>query len=210
MSALAERPPTGTAICPECGAHLAAEQNWCLECGAPVKVRIRSAPDWRVPVAIVGVVVAAAAAILVFALSALTSSANRSVPAVLATAPAHHARHHAAARAAHPPPATAASPTTAVPPAPTIGSWPAGVTGYTVVLGVIPSKPVATASATKIAATGIPVGLLYSSDYSSMHPGHWIVFSGTYSSAAQADADAARLQAKGQTGAYGFPVVPAG
>jgi hypothetical protein len=36
------------------------------------------------------------------------------------------------------------------------------------------------------------------------------VFSGTYSSRAQADAAATGLQTKGQTGAYAFPVVPAG
>ncbi|HWF25361.1 MAG TPA: SPOR domain-containing protein [Solirubrobacteraceae bacterium] len=202
MSAVAERSPTETTICPHCGARLAGDQEWCLECGAAVKVRIRPARGWRVPVAIVGGVVVVSALILVFALSALSGSANSSVPAVLAAPPVHHARHHAAA------PAARTSSTTK--PAATIASWPAGVTGYTVVLGVVHARSAATASATKIASAGIPVGVLASSDYSSMRPGDWIVFSGTYSSRAQADAAATGLQTKGQTGAYAFPVVPAG
>jgi hypothetical protein len=207
VSAVAERSPTETTICPNCGARLAGDQDWCLECGAAVKVRIRPAPGWRAPVAIVGGVVVVSALILVLALSALSSSANSSVPAVLATPPVHHARHHAAAAAKT---QAAAKTPAATRPAATIASWPAGVTGYTVVLAVIPTKPAATASATKIASAGIPVGVLSSSDYSSMRPGDWIVFSGTYSSRAQADAAATGLQTKGQTGAYGFPVVPAG
>jgi hypothetical protein len=82
------------------------------------------------------------------------------------------------------------------------------VTGYTVVLGVIPSKAAATAKATKVAAAGIPVGLLYSSDYSSMTPGDWIVFSGTYATSTEASTAAAQLQAKGEAGAYSYSVIP--
>jgi hypothetical protein len=206
VSAVAERSPTETTICPNCGARLARDQDWCLECGAAVKVRIRPAPGWGVPVAIVGGVVVISALILVLALSALSSSADNSVPAVLATPPVHRARHHAAAATK----TQAAKTPATTKPAATIASWPAGVTGYTVVLGVVPTKPAATTSATKIASAGIPVGVLSSSDYSSMRPGDWVVFSGTYSSRAQADAAATGLQTKGQTGAYAFPVVPAG
>jgi hypothetical protein len=83
------------------------------------------------------------------------------------------------------------------------------VTGYTVVLGVIPGQKAANASAIKLAAAGIPAGVLDSSDYSSMRPGDWIVFSGTYTTKAQADAAAKSLQAKGQPDAYSFSVVPA-
>ena len=215
MSALAERSATET-VCPHCGARLAPDQDWCLECGAAVKMRIRAAPDWRVPLAIVAGVVMLVAAGLVFALVALTNSANRSVATGAAAAPAPAAASAVPARpaaAARKRQATtpAASTTTAAtaPPAAAIGSWPPGVKGFTVVLGVIPAKAAATASATKIAATGIPVGLLYSSDYSSMRPGDWIVFSGTYSTRRRADAAAAQLQAKGQPGAYAFSVVPA-
>jgi hypothetical protein len=210
MNALAER-SASEGVCPHCSARIAADQEWCLECGTAVRVRIRPAPDWRAPVAIVAGVVALVAAGLIVALIALSNTADRSVSTVTATAPA----------AAAPTPTTAATTTTtttatttapAAKPATatTLASWPAGVTGYTVVLGVIPSKAEASASATKIAASGIPAGVLNSSDYSSMRPGDWIVFSGTYSTRAQADAAATHIQARGQQGAYAFSVVPAG
>ncbi len=52
--------------CPACGGGLAADQEWCLECGAAV-TQIHAPPDWRIGLAIVlGViaVVAIVAAIL--------------------------------------------------------------------------------------------------------------------------------------------------
>jgi hypothetical protein len=52
--------------CPACGAELAAEQEWCLECGAAV-TQIHAPPDWKIGLAIVlGViaVVAIVAAVL--------------------------------------------------------------------------------------------------------------------------------------------------
>jgi hypothetical protein len=213
VSALAERPATET-VCPHCGARLAADQDWCLECGAPVRILIRPAPDWRIPLAIVAGVVALAVAGLVFALVGLSNSANSSVSSTPAGTPAAAAAATPAAAASTPATTPAQTPAkaqtaTTVPPTTKIASWPAGVPGFTVVLGVIPGKPAAMASATKIAATGIPVGVLDSSDYSSMTPGDWIVFSGTYGTQAQAAAAAKQLKAKGQTGAYAFDVVPA-
>lgn len=204
MSALAEPLSTDT-VCTRCGARLVADQEWCLECGAATGIRIHPAPDWRVPVAIVGAIVLLFAAALVFVLGSLSSSANRSAAAAVAAAPATGAAIITTGTSATTPVAstTPASPTTG------IASWPHGMTGYTVILDVIPGKTAATANATKIAATGIPVGLLYSSDYSSMTPGDWIVFSGTYTTRAAAARAASQLKAKGQTGAYAFSVVPA-
>jgi hypothetical protein len=205
VNALAERSAT-EAACPHCGARLAPDQDWCLECGAGVRIRIRQAPDWRVPVVIVAGVLALVAVGFVLVLVALSNGADRSVAGAAAAPPAPAP----AAKAPETTTPAAATTTPTTPAAATIEAWPAGVTGYTVVLGVIPSKAAATASATRIASAGIPVGLLYSSDYSSMRPGDWIVFSGTYNTRTQADAAATHLQAKGQTGAYAFSVVPAG
>jgi len=212
VSAVAERPARDTA-CPRCGGRLARDQDWCLECGAAVRMRIRNAPDWRVPFAIVGGVIVLVAAGLVFALVDLSNSADRSIPTA-ATTPAAASTHGPVTPTTSPTTTTpAASTTTATTTAPTgttaIAAWPAGITGYTVVLGVVPAKAQATSSATKIAAAGIPVGVLDSSGYSSMHPGDWIVFSGTYTTLAQASAAATELKAKGQAGAYAFSVVPA-
>ncbi|HWF72123.1 MAG TPA: SPOR domain-containing protein [Solirubrobacteraceae bacterium] len=220
MTPLAERLATGETACPQCSARLAPDQEWCLECGAGVKVRVRPAPDWRVPAAIVAGVVVLVAVGFVIVLIALSNTADRSADP--ATTPA-------TTTPATTTPATTTTPGTTTPgtttpgtttpttkaPATTptstpLATWPAGVSGYTVVLGVIPSKSAATASAKKIAATGIPAGVLYSSDYSSMRPGDWIVFSGTYTTRAQADTAAATAKTKGQPGAYAFSVVPAG
>lgn len=202
MSALAQR-SASEGVCPHCSARLAADQEWCLECGTAVRVRVRPAPDWRAPVAIVAGIVALVAAGLIVALIALSNTADRSVSTVTATAAAAPTPTPVA-------PAPAQKPAPASTPATTLASWPAGVTGYTVVLGVVPSKTAASTSATKLAASGIPAGILYSSDYSSMRPGDWIVFSGTYGTRARADAAATHIQAKGQPGAYAFSVVPAG
>ena len=45
--------------CKRCGASLAPDQEWCLECGATSTV-IRSPPDWRIPVAVVSLVIVVA------------------------------------------------------------------------------------------------------------------------------------------------------
>jgi hypothetical protein len=213
VSAVADRLATEPA-CPHCGARLAPDQEWCLECGAAINVPIRPAPDWRAPLAIVAVVVALVAVGFVLVLVALSNTTDRSIaggpgasPGAITqpatTQPAAHTQKSAATTRATTT-ATTAAPST------TLASWPAGVTGYTVVLGVIPSKAAATTSATKIAAAGIPAGVLFSTDYTSMRPGDWIVFSGTYTTRAQADAAATQLKTKGQPGAYAFSVVPAG
>jgi cell division septation protein DedD len=210
VSALAERAAAET-VCPRCGARIGADQDWCLECGAPVRVPIRAAPDWRVPVAIVAGVVAVAVAGLVVALLALSHSANSSVhvPAAAAQTSPPKQTTPATTSTATSTPATTSTPAATSTPGTTIASWPAGVTGFTVVLGVLPGKAAANASAIKLAATGITAGVLDSSNYSSMRPGDWVVFSGTYTTKTQADAAASSLQAKGQPSAYAFSVVPA-
>lgn len=178
-----------------------------MQCGAPVRAPILPAPGWKVPVAIVVGVVAVSVIVLVLVVNSLSSSATSGIPAALSQTSAGSSTSAALAthHRAHTSPATTTPTTTTT----TLASWPKGVMGYTVVLDVTPSKSSATASARKAAATGIPAGLLFSSDYSSMTPGDWIVFSGTYTSRAEASAAATRLHAKGQPGAYEFSVVPA-
>lgn len=46
--------------CPACGAVLATDQEWCLECGA-ARTAIHAPPDWRIGVLIVLAVVAVVA-----------------------------------------------------------------------------------------------------------------------------------------------------
>jgi ribosomal protein L37E len=68
--------PEPAASCERCGAALAIDQEWCLECGA-ARTRIRRAPNWRVPVAVVTVVIALALIAFLIALIDLSIIANR-------------------------------------------------------------------------------------------------------------------------------------
>lgn len=85
-----------------------------------------------------------------------------------------------------PPPAgTDTEPVEPEPPPPGPGGlveWPPGQTGYTVVLASLPEsagRAAAVAAAQKASQAGLTdTGVLNSSDYSSLHPGYWVVFSG--------------------------------
>lgn len=72
--------------CPRCGANVAPEQDWCLECGAPARTRLAPTPNWKAPIALVAVVVLLAGIALAFAFTSLTSD-DGSVSAAT-TAPA--------------------------------------------------------------------------------------------------------------------------
>lgn len=52
-----EPTPAGDEHCPACGAAIAADQEWCVECGV-ARTAIQAPPDWRLGVAIVLAVVA--------------------------------------------------------------------------------------------------------------------------------------------------------
>jgi len=67
-----ESPPSETMRCPRCSATIAAEQDWCLECGVPARTRLAPTPKWQVPTALVAVVVLIAGALLAFAFVKLT------------------------------------------------------------------------------------------------------------------------------------------
>lgn len=49
--------PAAEDQCAACGAVLAGDQEWCLECGV-ARTRIPGPPDWRIGVAIVLAVIA--------------------------------------------------------------------------------------------------------------------------------------------------------
>ena len=68
--------------------------------------------------------------------------------------------------------------------------WPAGEDGWTIVLASVPQtkgRPTAVARARQARRKGLSqVGVLDSSQYASLHPGYWVVFSGVYASEAEA------------------------
>jgi hypothetical protein len=87
-----------------------------------------------------------------------------------------------------PPPAgTDTVPVEPAPPPPGPGGlveWPPGQTGYTIVLASLPEsagRAAAVSAGQNASEAGLSeAGVLNSSDYSSLHPGYWVVFSGIY------------------------------
>jgi uncharacterized OB-fold protein len=73
-AAVGEQAPTGER-CQACGAAVASDQEWCLECGA-ARTGLRRPPDWRVPAAVIAVVIALAVIALLIALVSLSIQAN--------------------------------------------------------------------------------------------------------------------------------------
>jgi hypothetical protein len=87
-----------------------------------------------------------------------------------------------------------------------LSAWPAGRTGFTVVLESLPTssgRSLALERARAASRAGLAqVGVLDSSRYSSLHPGYYVVFSGVYGSLGQAQAAQATAAAKGFRLAY--------
>lgn len=85
--------------------------------------------------------------------------------------------------------------------------WPGG-SGFTAILASSDSE--AEASSTQAEATdrGLDAGILYSSNFSSLRPGYWVVFSGVFSGASGAAARASRAHDLGYTDAYPRFVAP--
>ncbi len=162
--------------CPHCSSPLAADQEWCLECGT-ASTHIRTPPDWRIPVAVVAAVIVIAVAGFIVAIDRLSESSSNASGSPTA------------------PSATAAGLVT-------ISEWPSHVAGWTVVLAHSRSVAVAYAKATKLASHGVPAGVLDSSQHPGLLPGTWVVFSGRYGSQGAANAAAATLASKGHRGAH--------
>ncbi len=92
-------------------------------------------------------------------------------------------------------------------------TWPVGASGYAVILASKDSATFTEADAQIIAgdatAAGVPmVGVLDSSQFSTLNPGYWAVFSGPYTTLDQAVAAAATIQGQGYPEAYARHVQP--
>jgi hypothetical protein len=172
--------------CSHCGAELMEEQEWCHDCGA-ARTLIHRPPDWRIGIAIVGIV--AALAVLVFVLVLSNASSSSSSPS--------QARAAAAATtvAARRQPGTGA-----------VTGWPVGLGGWTVSLATTSSRGAADARARAIATDGVQVGVLDSTLHPALKPGRWVVFSNRYPTKARAQAAAAQLVSLGQAHAHALLV----
>jgi hypothetical protein len=180
----------GDSHCAQCGSELAEDQEWCLECGA-ARTLIHRAADWRIPLAIMGTVALLVLAGFAIALVNLSSHANDAARTVAVAVPA-----------AHKPAVAATTAKPAKPAAPTIGTWPVGLSGWTAVVYASRDKPIAVAEARRLSAARLGVGLLDSSQHPSMTPGYWVVFFGRYPDGDHAAAAAARLRTQGHPDAH--------
>jgi hypothetical protein len=211
-------------VCPRCGAPHAGGQEYCLECGyrlgPPTGVLGRLAVawqrrfgwypgDWVWPV-LLGFVIAVAGAA---AAIALADAGAENHPIVATEGGPPHAPTTAPVTTTVALPSVPTGTPTAPPPATTtaprpgaLTAWPAGQSGYTVILESIPTtsgRGLALARARAASRAGLPqVGVLESSRYSSLHPGYFVVFSGIYSSQARAQQGRSAAAAKGFRSSY--------
>jgi hypothetical protein len=107
------------------------------------------------------------------------------------------------------PPPTTAPPKTTPRPSGALTEWPTR-DGYTVILQSIPAgagRTNAVRTARQALAAGLPqVGVLDSAQYSSLHPGYFVVFSGVYPTNGEASAHVAEAQRAGFRAAYVRPI----
>jgi hypothetical protein len=104
-------------------------------------------------------------------------------------------------------PGTGKTGTTRKPPNPNaLAVWPSGQSGYTEVLESIPvakGRAAAVARARKAKRAGLrDVGVISSAQYSSLHPGYYVVFAGIYRTPAEASTGLSDAHAKGFPDAY--------
>ncbi len=203
--------------CPNCGEPVERRQLVCLNCGARVALRERTAwarePVTAVAAALV-VLIVIGAGLFGFAISELTSGGNddgggapqraaADAPAVVSGGeqPARTAEETPAAEA----PATDEAPAvteTAPAEAGTEGvpGWPDDLTAHTVVLVTSGDRAAALNVAKEARAKGLEAGLIRSDPYD-LGSGLWIVYSGRFTTPEGAQAQAAQL-ADRYPGAY--------
>jgi hypothetical protein len=234
--------PTDEPACPRCGARYTGDQEYCLECGFRLPAasgvtgalstawrrRVGGYPgDWVWPV-LLGLVVAIVAAVAAVLLSrsdgrgstiVATTGGSVAPPTVVGTSETVPATPTDTTVVTPPVTGTAPPPTTTgtvPPPRPRPRrpiAWPAGQSGWTVVLESIPrtdaGRQLASARARQAIRGALPqVGILDSNRFSSLHPGYYVVFAGVHDDKSGADASLSRARAAGFAAAYSRRIVP--
>lgn len=162
--------------CLRCGEPAATGQEYCLACGSRLSasrfVGTSSGTGWALRALAAGVVAAIGAA------GAVAATGSDGGGATVITAIGGFATA----------PDDAPSDGPVGPSG--VAEWPTDEEGWTIALAALPQtagRATALARARTARRKGLPqVGVLDSSRYASLHPGYWIVFTGVYSSEAEA------------------------
>ncbi len=215
--------------CLECGARLPTNRGVVGVLAAAWQRRLAWYPgDWIWPVLLFAVLTAIATTAAV----AANSARERGTPSILVattpsvtvgpgatpgtppvtSSPANLPSAPAPTITSGPLPTAPGSPSTGATtvPAPSnpnaLAFWPTGESGFTDVLESLPIKGGRAAAVTRARQAkraGLKqVGVLTSSQYSSLHAGYYVVFSGIYRTQAEATAGLAAAEAQGFRGAY--------
>jgi hypothetical protein len=228
-----EPPPPEPGVCPRCGAPHDPYQEYCLECGhrlpSPYGVRTREIWSrdsplwlWAALLALLLVALVAGAIVAIAATRGDKESQPRTSIPVVATGPSTTDTVGVITQppttvTINPPTTTFGSTTTL--PTTTLSTtttttgnvtWPAGKDGYSIFLKSVPTsegRAKADAAAQRARNNGLPqVGVLNSSDFSSLRPGYWVTFTGIYDTQQQANAALPNARARGFPTAYTRPV----
>lgn len=208
--------------CANCGAPADAGQLMCLECGSRLALDYQRPPSWRLPAAVVAVVLLIAGIGVTIALAALTNDAPTTAAAPAATTPPPNsvpADTPPTTPSATPAPTTSTTPTPAgggATPAPAAdgtaagtgtdataspSGWPPGKSAFTVVLASMPTKAAAEDKLQKAKDAGITTAaILNSDDFPTLNPGYWVVFDGQFDTVDQANSQADADRGKGEFG----------
>lgn len=198
--------------CPRCGAPVEPGQEYCLECGlrlpggdvgGALRARVATrGPVWLWPIlaALIVAAVMTGVAILISAggdsdsaFFEATGPATVSVPGGETTTTTQPATTEPTE-----PTTETAQPTATEPPRPALVEWPPSQNGYTVVIASLPTtggRADAIRRAREALRSDLPdVGVLDSGEFSSLHPGYYVVFSGIYDDQRSALAGLGRVQ----------------
>lgn len=104
-------------------------------------------------------------------------------------------------------PTTTTTETAPEPASTSLGDWPGG-SGYTAILASLASEAEARAEQAQATASGLDAGVLFSTDFRSLRPGYWVVFSGDFGTISGADERAERAHGLGYSDAYPRFVAP--
>jgi hypothetical protein len=183
----------GGGSCPRCGAHVEPGQEYCLECGlrqpgGGLAATVGTAWQKRVPGRFWPILAALLVAAVMTGVAILISRGNDEGPEVIAaTGPSSISTPSTETLPTETTAETQSDTTptaTEPPPKPELVDWPPSQNGYTIVIASLPAsggRAQAIKKAREVLATGLPeVGVIDAGQFSSLHPGYYVVFSGVY------------------------------